>query len=127
MAAPVGGKAANLGVGIDIERICVMDETMQHLVYTPEEQDLLASVCKATEYGKERWYTVGWAAKEAAAKSVGSGLQGAPHAYHILSIDRKQKSIVIGWHGTSIPIMFTNLTNMPNEPEYVVAWTNTVS
>jgi len=91
-------------VGIDIERIEPRSEGFSELVFSEEEQLLLADKDQA------EWVTRFWVAKEAYGKYLGKGLQGNPKVYTVQEIRGeelrindifiktiKYKNYIIGW------------------------------
>jgi phosphopantetheinyl transferase len=68
-------------VGIDVERIEPRDRSFEDLAFTPTERAMLP--------GEERdeWVARFWAAKEAAAKARGTGLEGNPKSVTISERD----------------------------------------
>ena len=91
-------------VGIDIERIEARAESFAALAFTPEELRLVA------DEPRDVGWTRLWAAKEAAAKAHGTGLEGAPHQFPIrdrvggrLLVDnvwvdtKRHGNFIIGW------------------------------
>lgn len=100
----VGTAQYDKPVGIDIECIEARSEGFYELVFSAEEQTLLAGRDKA------EWATRFWVAKEAYGKYLGKGLQGNPKAYVIAEVKGdelrindifiktiKHNNYIIGW------------------------------
>ena len=68
-------------VGIDVERIEPRDRSFEDLAFTPTERAMLP----AEE--RDEWVARFWAAKEAAAKARGTGLEGNPKSVTISERD----------------------------------------
>jgi phosphopantetheinyl transferase len=80
VAAPVDAvDGATTGVGIDVEPVEPRSHRFERLVLTAAEQ-LLPPV---PGDDRDTWLTRLWAAKEAAAKAGGLGLQGRPKAFEV--------------------------------------------
>jgi phosphopantetheinyl transferase (holo-ACP synthase) len=77
IAAPADAAAA--GIGIDVEPVEARSHRFERLTLTPAEQ-LLPPV---PGDDRDTWLTRLWAAKEAAAKAGGLGLQGRPKAFEV--------------------------------------------
>jgi 4'-phosphopantetheinyl transferase EntD len=77
VAAPAGPAAA--GIGIDVEPVEPRSHRFERMVLTAAEQ-LLPPV---PGDDRDTWLTRLWAAKEAAAKASGLGLQGRPKAFEV--------------------------------------------
>ncbi len=68
-------------VGIDLETIEERGDGFAEISFSAAERELLKREDQA------EWLTRGWAAKEAYAKSVGTGLEGRPQQFGIQKID----------------------------------------
>jgi len=82
--AVAGDCSAGVGVGVDIEHVGRMNEDVEGLAFTPEEQELLSSVRHASDDG---WPLRFWCAKEAVAKALGQGMIGGPQALVVKALD----------------------------------------
>ncbi len=69
--------------GIDVERVTERSETFESTALTPAERTLLATRLPALTdpSRRDRELTRWWTAKEAAAKALGTGLQGRPRDF----------------------------------------------
>ena len=99
--------AEGRAVGIDVERIEPRDDSFAELSFTRDELKLVA------DEPRDLAFTRLWAAKEAAAKAAGTGLQGAPHRFPIR--DRAGQRLLVGelWVDTK------------RHGDFVIAWTRT--
>ena len=79
VAIAVAAPDESLGIGIDVEAIEPRSHRFERLVLTAAEQ-LLPPV---PGDDRDTWLTRLWAAKEAAAKAGGLGLQGRPKAFEV--------------------------------------------
>jgi len=130
-AALVG--PAGTAVGVDIEAVEGRSERFDALVLTAAEQCLP----RPAGDGRDRWLTRLWAAKEAAAKAQGTGLQGRPKDFEVTAVDGDRLLVAGRWIRTAVvdPDLLLRTHLDPNligaraatrsdEPkEYVVAWT----
>ena len=119
-SAAVGSAAVgSTGVGIDIERIEDQDERAIAAILTASERHLLDALC-SSEKARSSWVTRFWAAKEATAKSIGTGLAGRPHQFTIEQVDQDRLLVATG---DRTPGCWTH-TGIGAVPEpYAVAWT----
>ena len=107
-------------VGIDVERVETRRPSFEALVLTGAER----SVPAPDGYDRDAWLTVLWAAKEAAAKATGRGLNGRPKDFEIL--ERRGNRLRVGHRW----IAFERLPRSTSPPpltrkEHIVAWTVT--
>ncbi|MBX9686088.1 MAG: polyketide synthase dehydratase domain-containing protein [Candidatus Obscuribacterales bacterium] len=78
--------------GIDLEPIVDRDAGFADLAFTESEKCFIAA--RPAEQ-QSKFSTELWTAKEAAAKSCGSGLEGNPKLFEMLSYDESRKEILI--------------------------------
>jgi phosphopantetheinyl transferase len=98
-------------VGIDVEEVAPRHARFADLTLTAAEQDLPPT-------GEpEAWLTRLWAAKEAAAKAAGTGLQGRPKDFEVRAVDGDRLLVGERW-------IATELLTITEEKEHVVAWTD---
>jgi phosphopantetheinyl transferase len=119
-AALVGHPETPSGVGIDIERIEDRDDRTVAAILTDAERALIDNLCPS---GPRRagWVTRFWAAKEAVAKAVGTGLGGRPHRFVIERVDGDRLLVTAGQGAPPRWIQ----TEVSTEPEpYAAAWTS---
>lgn len=83
-------------VGIDIEAIAERGRDFIDIAFTVDEQALLP-----TENSAE-WIARFWAAKEAVAKMLGTGLQGRPKQFGIEAVDDQLIRVAGSWVATSL-------------------------
>ncbi|WP_083826543.1 type I polyketide synthase [Hoyosella subflava] len=123
--AEIGVAIARHGAcGIDIEEIRERDGAAEIAALTNAEHDLLA------ELPGERalWFTRLWSAKEAVAKRLGTGLQGAPARFEVVAVEQRPDGGVrmsVAVAGDQFEV-FTTVTENPAplpSRRYVVAWT----
>ena len=69
------------------------------------------------------WFTRFWAAKEAVAKLLGTGLRGRPMDYRVVEAAEDRLRVRHGEREFVVPVR--QVSNPPGLPEreYVVAWT----
>ena len=98
-------------VGIDLERIEPRSESFLKIAFTPAEMALAAG----RDAGRDEWYARLWAAKEAVAKALGTGMT-----------DPKQLAVrAAGLDGDLAIGDFTIETR--RDGDYVIAWTRSPS
>ncbi len=102
--------------GIDIVDVRPRDDTTLRYALTADERLLLDRL------GGDRdlWFARFWAAKEAVGKSLGTGLDGAPHRFVVTGPD-----LTVTVDGRAHAVATTEIENPPELPprRYVVAWT----
>ena len=123
-AALVDHPGCQPGVGIDIEQIADRDSQTLAAILTAAERGLLDTLCPSDPGSPEpawsSWVTRFWAAKEAVAKAVGTGLSGRPHRFAIQRVDGDRLLVTAGEAASSRWVQ----TVVGIEPElYAVAWT----
>ena len=105
-------------VGIDVECIEPRRPSFEALVLTTSEREIRPP----DDYGRDAWLTVLWAAKEAAARASGRGLNGRPKDFEIL--ERCDHSLRIGRRWIHFERLPHRAIHLP-EKEHIVAWTVT--
>ncbi|MEU9128522.1 beta-ketoacyl synthase N-terminal-like domain-containing protein [Kitasatospora sp. NPDC048540] len=115
------------GVGIDLEEVAERPPETAEVALGPAERELLTA-CRAAHGGSPAlWFTRFWAAKEAAAKAEGTGLQGRPRDFAVVSAEPSALLVTrLGPGGSRTHrVRCTDLAAPPGLPErsYVVAWT----
>jgi phosphopantetheinyl transferase len=119
-AALVGHPEYLPGVGIDIEQITDRDDITVAAMLTDTERCLLDAVCSSVA-DRPGWVTRFWAAKEAVAKAVGTGLGGRPHRFAVQRVDGDRLLVTAGGGASTRWVQ----TGVRTEPEqYAVAWTS---
>ncbi|GAA2133075.1 type I polyketide synthase [Kitasatospora kazusensis] len=115
------------GAGIDLEEVVERPAETLRVALGPAELELLER-CRRSHGGSEAlWFTRFWAAKEAAAKSEGTGLRGRPRDFAVVAAEPSELTVLA--HGPAGPrthrLRCTGLGSPPGLPErtYVVAWT----
>lgn len=141
------GIGIGIGVGIDIEEVVDRPGETLEVALGGAESELLAA-CRARaghdpadghghiDTGGGRadgpadgalWFTRFWAAKEAVAKAVGTGLRGRPRDFTVVAAD--PATLLVETAGPAGPrrhrVHCTTVTSPPGLPvrRYVVAWT----
>lgn len=121
---------AATGVGIDLEEIVERPAGTLPVALGPGELVLLANCRRAYGGSEALWFTRFWAAKEAAAKSEGTGLRGRPHDFMVTAAEPSALTVVVAGPGAADPsrahqVCCAGLSSPPDLPEraYVVAWT----
>jgi acyl transferase domain-containing protein/phosphopantetheinyl transferase (holo-ACP synthase) len=92
---PRGSKA---GIGIDLEHLAPQPEGFAHAALTRAESQLLG------EDASEEWVLRLWSAKEAAGKSVGSGLAPGVAAPVVSAIDRGREEVRVEVAGLTVQV-----------------------
>jgi 3-oxoacyl-(acyl-carrier-protein) synthase/phosphopantetheinyl transferase len=105
--------------GIDIEQITERDERAVAAILTDAERRLLDTLCSSVAE-RPSWVTRFWAAKEAAAKAVGTGLGGRPHRFVIEQVDGERLLITAG---AGTPSRWVQTEVGTGAEPYAVAWT----
>ena len=114
----LGAAIVGLGydVGIDVEHIEARPESFEVAALSKKERKRFGSLPDIDrESVRERELTRWWAAKEAAAKAAGTGMQGRPRDWKVEQLDGDRLRIGARWLRT------TFLQHDQNQ--YVVAWT----
>jgi len=91
-AAALVGPAGS-AVGIDVE--LVDDAPAETALLTVAERDLLDTIAPAGDPQRARWVTRFWTAKEAVAKSGGTGLAGRPARFVVTSVEGDDLSVTV--------------------------------
>jgi phosphopantetheine--protein transferase-like protein len=118
-AAIVGDPGCASGVGIDIEQITNHAGPTVAVLLTEAERRLLDAQC--TSVGERpNWVTRFWAAKEALAKAMGTGLAGRPHHFSIERIDGHRLLVVTTKNGQG---HWVNTIASAEPHAYAAAWT----
>jgi len=105
-------------VGIDVERVEPRRPSFEALVLTTGER----SVPSPDGYDRDAWLTVLWAAKEAAAKATGQGLDGRPKDFEI--VERRSSRLRVGDRWIAFERLPQSANPLPRK-EHIVAWTVT--
>ena len=98
--------------GIDLERIEPRSDSFADIAFTPAERTLGA------EADRDEWMTRVWAAKEAAAKARGTGLQGNPRRFEVVDVAGERMLV-------STPGGARTWIQTRRDGDHVVAWTVT--
>jgi acyl transferase domain-containing protein/phosphopantetheinyl transferase len=118
-AALVGDPGCGPGVGIDIEQITDRDDRTVAAILTGAERRLLNAQC-ASLVERPSWVTRFWAAKEAIAKAMGTGLGGRPHQFAVERIDGERLLVATG---ENAPCRWVHTIVGTDPNTYAVAWT----
>ncbi|MFQ5737874.1 MAG: beta-ketoacyl synthase N-terminal-like domain-containing protein [Acidobacteriota bacterium] len=81
--AVVGDGGESGGLGVEVEPVSRMNEDVEGLTFTPQEQRLLTSMGEL----KDSWPLRFWCAKEAVVKALGEGLEGASRSMVVKDLD----------------------------------------
>jgi len=92
VVAIVGGADVSAGVGVDVEPVGRVNEDVERVAFTPQEQELLSSVRHASN---DDWPLRFWCAKEAVAKALGQGMVAGPQALVVEALDVHTGSVKI--------------------------------
>ncbi|MFH1417781.1 MAG: beta-ketoacyl synthase N-terminal-like domain-containing protein [Planctomycetota bacterium] len=82
-----GDPTALCGVGIDLEPVRDVDETLRAEAFTSDERILIDDAASHTGQASNVWCLSAWCAKEAIGKALGAGLPGGPRDVEIIEID----------------------------------------
>lgn len=111
------------GVGIDIVEVTERpDSTLSYALAGPE-LSLLDQV--STGGDRQYWFACFWAAKEAAGKAEGTGLDGAPRRLRVVAVEADVLTVQVP-SGRSYRVTCQRLKNPADLPprRYVVGWTS---
>lgn len=109
---PATGSADGPAIGIDVEPIEPRSARFERLTLTAGEQVLRP----VPGDDRDTWLTRLWAAKEAASKATGRGLEGRPKAFAATAVDGERLLVAGRWITTEI-VTFAGV-------EHVVALTD---
>jgi phosphopantetheinyl transferase len=107
-------RAANGGVGIDVEEVLDRQGGAMFIALGDAERALLATLAPTA-----LWFTRFWAAKEAAAKADGTGLNGAPRRFVVTAAHPDHIDITVDGRTRRVDCT----TVQDGERTFVVAWT----
>ncbi|WP_278315188.1 beta-ketoacyl synthase N-terminal-like domain-containing protein [Lolliginicoccus levis] len=115
--------AASGPCGIDVEEVLERDATTENAALTDRELELLDVLAGSEANDRALWFTRFWTAKEAVAKKLGTGLDGAPKQFEVIAAN--QASLIVRHQGIEHQVRTTVTRNpQPLPPRtYVVAWT----
>ena len=111
--------AVGVDVGIDIERVEPRPASFLYTAFTTAELALLPAESSWDANGRDREVTRFWAAKEAAAKAAGTGMQGRPHDWEVVEVGPDRVRIGDRWLSTTLVAP----TAADGPLDHVVAWT----
>ena len=112
--------AEGVDVGIDIERVEPRPASFEATALTPGERERLAAGPPAE---RDRTITRWWAAKEAAAKADGTGMDGRPRDFEVIEDSGDRLRIGQRWLATQIVTDPAGPSGTAEPQEHVVAWT----
>jgi acyl transferase domain-containing protein/phosphopantetheinyl transferase len=104
------------GVGIDVEAVEPRTPQFESMACTDGERARLDQSPDRLE-----WTTRFWAAKEAVAKAIGTGLGGRPHRFEIIEVDGSKLLVAALDDGSWWWVETTTVDS--GETRYVVGWT----
>ena len=90
--------AGEPGIGIDVEPIEPRSSRFERLTMSAGEQALPLRAGDT----RDAWLTRLWAAKEAASKATGRGLQGRPKAFEVSAVDGDRLLVAGRWVATEV-------------------------
>ncbi|MFY1637915.1 beta-ketoacyl synthase N-terminal-like domain-containing protein [Solwaraspora sp. WMMB335] len=121
IAGPARSRPDAPGVGIDVVEVTERpDSTLRYALSDPE----IALLDKASAGGdRQLWFARFWAAKEAAGKAEGTGLDGAPRRLRVVAVDAV--TLVVEVSGRTYRVTCRDIENPADLPprRYVVGWT----
>ncbi|MDQ1376574.1 MAG: hypothetical protein QOE15_747 [Acidimicrobiaceae bacterium] len=113
---------AGRGVGIDVQAVEERTPQFEGVACTEAERALL-DLCAAGVGTRLECLTRFWAAKEAVAKAVGTGLGGRPHRFEVKQMEGTQVLVAALDHGVRWWVDTTSVRGVDGVTRYVVAWT----
>jgi phosphopantetheinyl transferase len=114
------------GAGIDVEAIVERTADFEATACSQGERALLDQY--AAEHGSRlECLTRFWVAKEAAAKALGTGLEGRPRRFEVQEMDGSQVLIVALDHGIRWWVDTTSVRGNDGVTRYAVGWTTTAA
>ncbi|WP_238694358.1 4'-phosphopantetheinyl transferase superfamily protein [Nocardioides daphniae] len=136
MGLGVAIAADGVDVGIDVERVDTRGDQFASTAMAQPELDLFDHHFGAlTGRDRDRELTRWWAAKEAAAKALGTGLQGRPRDFVVAEVAQADGEVALRvgerWIATTSvfptttdPSTTTASSDAAAPEEYIVAWTD---
>jgi acyl transferase domain-containing protein len=118
------------GVGIDVEAVAEHPREVVDAALTPDEQDLLRHLARRDGPGDAGWLARFRTAKQAAAKSFGTGLDDVRGRFTVTPDGAAADRLVVaGPSGRTVEVLLAEVSNPPHLPprDYVVARTLTTS
>ncbi|MFV2020219.1 beta-ketoacyl synthase N-terminal-like domain-containing protein [Micromonospora sp. LOL_023] len=111
------------GVGIDVVEVTDRPDSTVSYALTGPEMALLHQVSAGGD--RQHWFACFWAAKEAAGKAEGTGLDGAPRRLRVVAVDANVLVVEVP-SGRSYRVACQSLENPADLPprRYVVGWTS---
>jgi phosphopantetheinyl transferase len=125
-AVAFAGSAAACPVGIDIEEVRARPAETVEFALSLEERELLTN-CIAGGDDPELWFARFWTAKEAVAKARGTGFQGRPRDFAVVSAKEREIRLAVTDDTSGTNLLYrvdvSCMTNRPGLPtrSYVVA------
>ncbi|MFY1699671.1 beta-ketoacyl synthase N-terminal-like domain-containing protein [Solwaraspora sp. WMMA2101] len=122
IAGPARSTPDGPGVGIDIVEVTDRPASTIDYALSGTETALLDQVCAGGD--RQFWFACFWAAKEAAGKAEGTGLDAAPRRLRVVAVDTGTLLVEVP-SGRSYRVTCRSLENPPDLPQrrYVVGWT----
>ncbi|WBC00004.1 beta-ketoacyl synthase N-terminal-like domain-containing protein [Solwaraspora sp. WMMA2080] len=122
IAGPARSTPDGPGVGIDIVEVTDRPDSTVDYALSGAEAALLDQVSAGGD--RRFWFACFWAAKEAAGKAEGTGLDGAPRRLRVVAVDAGTLLVEVP-SGRSYRVTCRSLENPPDLPQrrYVVGWT----
>ncbi|WP_235900421.1 beta-ketoacyl synthase N-terminal-like domain-containing protein [Lolliginicoccus suaedae] len=116
--------AASGPCGIDVEEVLERDATTEEAALTERERHLLDALASSEANDRALWFARFWTAKEAVAKKLRTGLDGAPKQFEVITASPDR--LTVRHRGIDQPVRATVTRNpLPLPPRtYVVAWTD---
>ena len=94
--AIAGEKTDGSGIGIDVERVRLLDEDFLQAAFSVDERQLLSSL---GESSIAEWAVRLWCAKEAVGKALGRGIAGSPRNLLVKELDPVAETICLELSG----------------------------
>lgn len=120
---PDGADPNAPGVGIDVVEITERPESTIEFALDTAERSLLDSLGGPDGADRALWFARFWAAKEAAAKAEGTGLQGDPKRLRVVAAADDDLTVQVG--ARTYRVAYREVDNPDDLPprRYVVGWT----
>jgi phosphopantetheinyl transferase (holo-ACP synthase) len=123
-----GADGADRSVGIDVEQVTDRPESTWALALSPAERAELSRARERDGQPADVWFTRAWAAKEAVAKTEGTGLQDNPRSFVIIGVDVDEMQVRVrgsaGNPDRDHHVTLRDIISPEGLPDrrYVVAW-----
>ncbi|MDG4765696.1 beta-ketoacyl synthase N-terminal-like domain-containing protein [Solwaraspora sp. WMMD406] len=124
IAGPARPRPDAPGVGIDVVELVERPESTLRYALSDPELALLDRIATASGTDRQYWFARFWAAKEAAGKAEGTGLDNAPRRLRVTAVDGDTLMVAVA--GRTYRVVCREIENPADLPprRYVVGWTH---